>query len=229
MNESISNLDEGKSESVDKSVEKKYSKRLTKSSLKKLFKFIIRANKKLKNDKALNMHHEKLGLHNEISLIKNKLKQRADVNKIIKEKKSIDFFDEMQTEKEKSHGELKKAIFNIQGSNILKNNGSKKSVKKSVVAKKKIVKKSKVNIDEKKVVNKEIVPNLLKALPNFEVDPILEQKKKNILKIKEILKSLEIKHKELEDSNDHEPVLIHNVEEKIKLLKSRIHSIEYGN
>lgn len=151
--------------------------RLSKSSMKKLIRFVIRANKKIKGIKpVIESNHNKndshtLNIEHEIAKIKEKLKKRVEMNKPLKEKKKKEFFEKKKIEKELGV----------------------------------------------------VIPELVKVVVS---DPIIDEKKKKILEIKNVLSDLERKHKVLMDSKEYDPVIVRNVEEKINLLKKRISIIE---
>ncbi|PLW79632.1 hypothetical protein C0585_06565 [Candidatus Woesearchaeota archaeon] len=83
---------------------------LSKNSMKRLVKLILRTYSKMSKQKKIgpkrkikvgkpSADSEHQNLHEEITAIKNKLKQRADINKLIQEQKKKEFFDKKQAEK----------------------------------------------------------------------------------------------------------------------------------
>jgi hypothetical protein len=151
--------------------------RLSKSSMKKLIRFVIRANKKIKGITPViktSSHKDNphtLNIEEEIAKIKEKLKRRVEMNKPLQEKKKQEFFEKKKIEKELGV----------------------------------------------------IIPEPVKVVVS---DPKVNEKKKKILEIKTVLEDLERKHRVFNDSKEHDPVLIRNIEEKISLLKKRISIIE---
>ncbi|MBR9676299.1 hypothetical protein GOV05_04795 [Candidatus Woesearchaeota archaeon] len=79
------------------------SQKLSVSALKKMIKFLIRANHKIGGG---------TNLEREIIRIKHKLRKRADQNKELRDKKSQEFFEEKKKER---HDELNMSIKNIGG------------------------------------------------------------------------------------------------------------------
>lgn len=78
--------------------------------MKRLVKLILRTYSKMSKQKKIgpkrkikvgkpSADSEHQNLHEEITAIKNKLKQRADINKLIQEQKKKEFFDKKQAEK----------------------------------------------------------------------------------------------------------------------------------